>query len=334
MTDLATDPVADRRVRLAALTDVLLDVGAWPGETRDAAHGLLELCHEGSGFAPDDLGVTDDGEMHLEAGVVLSRSDAARCLLDHQRTAVFLRGVDDAIRARRSGLGRPVRVLYAGCGPYAALVTPLLGRWSADDVAVTLLDVSDASLTSAMSLVAWFGYSDRIVEAVVADATTWTSPHPPDVVVTETMQAALAKECQVAIVANLAPQLADDGVLVPESVTVDAVAVDPRIEFQVDRQGEEPRVLARLLTLDRDLPPIPDGTTSLPPVSVPLAGLGDVEEVWLDTTITTSGAHRLRRRDSGLTMLRPLALPDRDERGDAVDVAYHLGRHPGFAVTT
>jgi predicted RNA methylase len=48
----------------------------------------------------------------------------------------------------------------------------------------------------------------RNCDFVVGDATSYRHPRPLDLLIVEAMQAALSKEPQVAIVRNLAPQLA------------------------------------------------------------------------------------------------------------------------------
>lgn len=47
---------------------------------------------------------------------------ASMCILDSERTHVFLKGLVSAInKAKEVFEERPIRVLYAGCGPFALL---------------------------------------------------------------------------------------------------------------------------------------------------------------------------------------------------------------------
>lgn len=88
----------------------------------------------------------------------------------------------------------------------------------------TFLDIHQSSIDSVRRLVQHFGFGK--CDFVVADATTYRHPRPIDLAIVEAMQAALSKEPQVAIVRNLAPQLAEGGIMIPQRVTVDVVLVD------------------------------------------------------------------------------------------------------------
>lgn len=62
------------------------------------------------------------GETKTECGVAISPAMAAMCVDDFARTVQFLRGTLAAVADLRSTvIERAVRVLYAGCGPWAAL---------------------------------------------------------------------------------------------------------------------------------------------------------------------------------------------------------------------
>src|SRR5262249_46948528 len=80
----------------------------------------------------------------------------------------------------------------------------------------------------------------------------WPRERSLHLVLVETMQRALEKEPQVAIALNLAPQLCDGGIMVPERIVVDLCLYDPAREFSLantDGTFEDTRVRLSLGTL-------------------------------------------------------------------------------------
>ena len=64
-----------------------------------------------------------EGRTLLDSGMAVSPLTAAFCAREVFRTAAFIKGLGEAVQdAARDD--RPVRVLYAGCGPYALLALP------------------------------------------------------------------------------------------------------------------------------------------------------------------------------------------------------------------
>ncbi len=56
----------------------------------------------------------------------------------------------------------------------------------------------------------------------MADATAYKVDYPYDIIISETMQAGLKKEPQVAIMQNLIPQCSVDTIFIPEQITIEA----------------------------------------------------------------------------------------------------------------
>lgn len=169
-----------------------------------------------------DISNLNEGDIHLPSGKAISPSGAAHCLLEMKRTAIFLRGIKRAIDSKIQSTNKLIRILYAGCGPYATLVTPLLNYYSSDRIRVTFLDVNQVSLNAAEKLLLDLGLDEYIEQFVLADATNYKVDLPYDIVVSETMQSGLKKEPQVAIAQNLIPQCGPDTIFIPERITIDA----------------------------------------------------------------------------------------------------------------
>lgn len=165
----------------------------------------------------------ENKDTYLQKGIALSQKHAADCIKDYKRTIRFIQGVYQAIlSAQKKFPHQRLNILYAGCGPYAPLIIPLLHYFKPEQVNVTLIDIHQHSIDSVKEVISILGYEDYFSDVMVADATTYTfdSDHTLHMVITETMFRALVNEPQVAITQNLAPQLDKDGILVPEEISL------------------------------------------------------------------------------------------------------------------
>ena len=167
----------------------------------------------------------DTEASHTPFGKAVSLTTAAQCAEDPERGRVFIQGIYQAIQDRlKAHPGQIVNILYAGTGPFAWLLLPLLPLFSASQIQVTLLDIHQASLDKVTKLIEHFDLADRMVESVCADATLW-QPNTVvkfDVILSETMKHLLQQEPQVQIFTHLQAYLADDGVLIPQNIELDA----------------------------------------------------------------------------------------------------------------
>lgn len=167
----------------------------------------------------------DTEASHTPFGKAVSLTTAAQCAEDPERGRVFIQGIYQAIQDRlKAHPGQIVNILYAGTGPFALLLLPLLPLFSASQIQVTLLDIHQASLDKVTKLIERFDLADRVVERVCADATLW-QPNTVvkfDVILSETMKHLLQQEPQVQIFTHLQAYLADDGVLIPQNIELDA----------------------------------------------------------------------------------------------------------------
>lgn len=197
--------------------DRLLDRDTPADDLARAAEELYAALSSPVSSLLDDSGAGTQ----LPDGLAIAPSLAATCTKDAVRTAVFLRAVHDALEDTLRRLpDRIVEVVYAGTGPLAPLAIPLLPRFAGRPLRCTFLDVHRQSVQASRIVAAAFGVTVPI-DFVEADATRYRHPRPIDLLITETMQRALTREPQVAVVRNLAPQLAPGGILVPESVRVE-----------------------------------------------------------------------------------------------------------------
>ena len=330
--------------RLGDAASVLL-FGGDDRQSEAAVASLYRLFCDVSGLRESTVDSRDSSAIPLSAGSAISPLDAGRCLLDARRTVVYFRGLYHAIQeAQQRFPGEVIRILYAGCGPFAPLCLPLLPLLAGQAVHFTLLDVHARAIESVESILAALQLKGTKVDCVVCDATQYRNPHHRalHVVVSETMQRALEKEPQVAILMNTAPQLTAGGLMVPEMISVDAVLTDLSHELGGNGIVAEPSAralkpwrgripLGRVLEIDRERTCawFAAGVSShLPPVRIALPSVMPAQySLVLATTIRTFGAHVLREYESGLT--HPLML-DGWRPGEELEIIYRLGKKPGF----
>jgi predicted RNA methylase len=172
-----------------------------------------------------------ESDIMLPSGKAIGMAGAAHCLLELKRTAVFLRGINKAILSKKKAhIALPLRVLYAGTGPYGTLVVPLLTLLTPKDIIVDLLEINEKSLTCVQKVIDCLDLNAYIGEVYCADATTFSVNHSYDIVISETMLACLKSEPQVAIMQNLIPQLSSGAIFIPEEISIDVSLTNPRME--------------------------------------------------------------------------------------------------------
>jgi hypothetical protein len=330
--------------RLADAASVLL-FGDDDRRTGAAVASLYRLFCDISGLQENAIDQRDGLAIPLSAGSAISPLDAGRCLLDARRTVAYLRGVYAAIReAQRRFPGEVIHVLYAGCGPFAPLCLPLLPLLAEEAVHFTMLDVHARAIESVETILAALQLKGTNVKCVVCDATRYRNPDDRalHVVVSETMQQALEKEPQVAILMNTAPQLTAGGLMVPEMIAVDALLTDLSQELGGNGVVAEPGAhalkpwngripLGRILEVDRQRAcawSAAGVSSHLPPARIAIPSVVAPQySLVLATTIRTFGAHVLREYESGLTHPQ---MVHGWRAGDELEFTYRLGNKPGF----
>ena len=278
------------------------------------------------------------GETHTPEGLAVSPTMAAMCADDYMRTILFLRGTHAAIvDLRASVTGRPVRVLYAGCGPWATLASPLMAVLPATEVSFTLLDLHPESIESASSVVETLGFRNHVKSFETVDAMAYhiDPEEPPDLIISEIMQVCLTVEPQVAVTRHLLAQ-APDALIVPQDVRIDLALLDPSREFDVEplKDGEtrverERIPVGTAFALNRETVGSWDGNRldRIPAAALDMpAKLEQPYAPMLLTVIQVYGDHLLKDYDSGLTIPKPLPVAARP--GDRIQFSYELGATP------
>jgi len=323
--------------RLKLITDDLLSPVMDYNRVREASLSLKKLFSDAVAF--DEMEEANQPNIPTVAGMALSPRSAASCLIDMMRTRKFILGIRDAIEERsKTVTGKPVRVLYAGTGPFASLLTPLITVFKPEQFQMVLMEINPVSIAYIKKVIQHFGMQAYVTEILQADAVNWTIPDElqPDIIVSETMNNALQREPQVSIVANLLPQCNRNPLLIPELVKVDACLVGNVVE-----QPQEIILLKTLLELDVQtamrIKNDPGQVPALSPgimLTLPRSPGLSHKQLVLCTTIHVFGKHILGFNESGLTTPHILMMTDSFKKYPVrLLFQYHIDSNPGFRVT-
>ncbi|MBL7806151.1 MAG: hypothetical protein JNL02_20580 [Saprospiraceae bacterium] len=327
----------DDRAELRRLTEVLTGPESSPGQWFAASAALYELFLRISGFNEKEEAFRRDVQM--PSGKALGPVWAAFCLKDAIRTRIFLRGILKALEAARHRFpGTPIHVLYAGCGPFATLMLPLVPLLKENSAVFTLLDVWPENVQSVKRLIDAFQAESFVREIAVADAVRYRiDPNGrAHVLVMELLQAGLSKEPQVAALANLAPQLLPGGIVLPERIRVNAGLLHPGKDMRrmtdPDWAGQDVfRLLEPGFTLTAD----PDDWQSFLRgeeriIHLPANRDPAYNRLCLFTALQVYENECVETWESALT--QPLLLKNLEEPPQATGIAlrYECGVAPGF----
>lgn len=283
---------------VSAATHDLLYCGDDLFAMRNAVYQLHDLFSDLTG-----IGISDHQEdIFLASGKAISPVEAARCLLEMKRTAIFLRGVHRAVAEMiAQKTDAPVRVLYAGTGPYASLMTPLMHLFLPENVRVDLMEINPFSIQVAMTLIGKLALNKYVDEIYTgADAATFKVTKNYDLVISETMQAVLKKEPQVAIMQNLIPQLPPHAVFIPQQITVEAALLSRGKWNAETLRNENVEIigLGRIMTVDKNHLHPDDFRSCLQLPHEP----GNCVQLKLFTNIRVYADYELGENDSSLNM--------------------------------
>ncbi|MEP3889698.1 MAG: nicotianamine synthase family protein [Hellea sp.] len=298
-------------------------------------HIILDDIQDGKTLRPEILGVKDifdricsdfkQGESFIEFGEVLTPQGlaispvmAAMCLEDYYRTIIYLRGLNAAIvDLKTQHPTRPLRVLYAGTGPYAILAIPLMSVHSSDCVRFELLDINAVSLDAVRSIVTQLGFTESVTAYHQMDAMQYkhNEAASPDIIIAEIMLAGLEKEPQVAVTRALTTQM-PEALFLPQSINISAVTDNPR------------HVLGPVFQFDSEMfseTVSQEGTLPAATLEIPESAKG---HILLETRVKVYQGYELKPYDSGLTS--PRILPVDYDPGETLKLVYQMGEKPGL----
>ncbi|GGX05307.1 hypothetical protein [Aquimarina muelleri] len=289
----------------------------------------------------DDLNKND---IHFENGKALGTTSAALCIKDPIRTKTFIKGLFNAIEHVKKTKKDPVHIFYAGTGPFATLLLPVLATYSKEEVQCTLLEINEVSFNSVNHVIETLGFSGYIKASVNEDATIYVidPKEDIDIVISETMQRALEKEQQVPIVINIMNQIKEEAILIPEDITLDLCLLNMiKLSERQENTNEEDYCirLGDFFTLNRkkivdynQTSTLRNGRLSFPEkqISIPLEHLKDFNQLAVLTEIQVFGKDKISIQQSGLTT--PLILEDFSvpTQKNKVTIKYKIDDNPGI----
>jgi len=327
----------DDRAELKHLTEVLTGPESSPGQWFAASVALHKLFLRISGL--DEKEEAHRRDVQMPSGKALGPVWAAFCLKDAIRTRIFLRSILNALyEVRRRFPDEPIHVLYAGCGPFATLMLPLVPLLKENSAVFTLLDVWPENVRSVKTLIDAFQAGAFVREIAVADAVQYRidPDRPVHVLVMELLQAGLTNEPQVAALANLAPQLRPGAIVVPERVSVHAGLLHPGKDMRrmTDPEGAVQDVFHLLepgftLTADpADWLAFTQGEERV--VRLPADRDPAYNRLCLFTRLQVYGNERIETWESALTQPLPLLKLEEPPQAAGIALRYECGVAPGF----
>ncbi len=269
------------------------------------------------------------------AGDALNAWHAAACMEDRTRTAAFVRGSIRAVeRALEQSSRRPLHLVEAGCGPMGTLALPLLAHFDSQELEISLIDLHEESIDCIRSMLDHFDFLSRVRQLECGDACAIEIESPVDVILTETMNAALSQEPQVAISQALIRQH-PTAMLVPQSIRVDCVLLNFAAETShFPPQPGERQGLGTVFELNcTSALELKENAGQLPAARINLpSDIKNGFSPWLTTTVQVFEDSQISDYETQITSPVPLSTQSGQPlaAGTALAFAYQLGHTPGI----
>lgn len=239
-------------------------------------------------------------------GKALGLNFAAQCLLDYNRTIKFLKAVVSVITEKQKKQpGKLIKIFYAGCGPFAPFITLIAPLFKPEEVQFSLLEINKNSVASAKKLIHSLNLSNHLKDFYTADAVTFKVPDANsfDILISETLDAVLYRECYVPILFNLLPQFNKNIILIPENVLINLSFLTASKEELNAEEYEVGTILnvRESIAANSNTDLIP---SQLPDKKIDLTSLNmnTYEKFVLDTKVHIHDTIWLSRNESSLTL--------------------------------
>ncbi|AGC77851.1 hypothetical protein LX97_01973 [Nonlabens dokdonensis] len=274
----------------------------------DAIHQQFQKATDISGY--------DSKMEHLAAipaskGKALGLNHAAQCLLDYHRTEKFVKAILIAIRNKReANPDKTVSIFYAGCGPYAPLFTLVAPHFKPEEVQFELLEINSSSVTAAQKLIEHLNLKAYLRNIHEADAITFQIEEPRefDILISETLDCMLFRECYVPILANLLPQFHEEITVIPQNVQIDLSFLTSSINEENNQEEKYGSIMnVREVLKDNALEQLLPSHVMNKKVPLAPYDMSRFERILIDTRVHVLNDIWLERGSSSLTI--PFEIP-------------------------
>lgn len=287
--------------------------------------------------------------LHFDNGKAIGTTWAAWCIDDFVRTKVFIKGLFNAIESVKSQKKDTIHLLYAGCGPFATLILPIMAVYTPQEIQFTLIEINPISAESAKRVIDKLGFNEYIKKIEIADATKYVIDATVkfDIILSETMQRGLIKEQQVPIIANIMRQIHYDILLIPEKINIvlallnmskyhqkAAQATEATEEAYLLRLGEVFELSAANITATMSTAE-QQGTKLVFPQKkfhIKKSQIEALPQLVILTDIQVFGNDKIYFNESGLTIPMMLKKTNMIPQDCQVTISYKIDEVPGFEV--
>lgn len=210
----------DVKTKLKQYCEMIIKDGDFHDGLAPAIMGLADMLYKIADVnAQSDL---ERKHIDTENGSAIGVFWAAQCIKEITRTQRFARALLEAVRSvQQQKSAQTVNVLYAGTGPFATLALPVMALLTPQEVQFTLLEINAKSYEMLQHVLKTLGLEAFVKHMEIADAATHKlADRNVDIVLSETMNRALIKEPQVSIMLNLANQVSEKTIFIPEEIKV------------------------------------------------------------------------------------------------------------------
>lgn len=316
------------------ITDELLFLDNHYGKLRTAINNYYSFLCDIIDLDDNSFEYSDNQETVLDDGKAISPKEAARCVWDIDRTTQFLRGIYAAIfEAQKRFPDEKIEILYAGCGPLAALAIPLCTKFSPDEISFTLIDIHQRSIDSAQKVFQKLGFDEFVNKYIQTDAAKYQNENDKKfhIIFAEVMQRALDKEPQVAVTLHLSQFLRENGIFIPQKILIEACLLDRGKEFTFGKDiilKRERIYLGQIFELSLESSSR-ENFLSSKIIEIPNKDLCNLNLALL-TKIFIYDDFNLDEYNSGLTMPKVLHNFEQLSNNQRIKFQYVLGKVPRF----